>query len=68
VKVIVNGDETLIDDDASVSDVIKLLGLNSGRVAVEINRRILKRSDWNSTQLAEGDKVEIVHFVGGGDF
>ena len=65
--ILVNGNHTDIADDSGISDLIKLLGLDSQRVAVELNRRIVRRADWDSTTISEGDKVEIVHFVGGGE-
>jgi len=49
-----------------ISDLIKTLGLNPGRLAVELNRRIVRRANWDSTSISEGDRVEVVHFVGGG--
>jgi thiamine biosynthesis protein ThiS len=67
VTVIVNGQQTQIAEGASVSELIQALGLKEERLAVEVNRRIVRRSDWASTELAEGDKVEVVHFVGGGN-
>ena len=65
--ILVNGNHTDIADDSGISDLIKLLGLDAQRVAVELNRRIVRRADWDSTTISEGDKVEIVHFVGGGE-
>lgn len=50
----------------AVADLIGFLGLKPERLAIEVNHRIIRRSEWSSTALAEGDKVEIVHFVGGG--
>jgi thiamine biosynthesis protein ThiS len=66
LKVLVNGEEREVMEGATVADLIAALGLKAERVAVEMNRRIVRRFEWNSTKLAEGDKVEIVHFVGGG--
>jgi sulfur carrier protein len=64
---IVNGNETHVDEIViAVSDLIKSLGLNPQRLAVELNRRIIRRAEWDSTRISEGDTVEIVHFVGGG--
>jgi thiamine biosynthesis protein ThiS len=65
--VVVNGKETQVSDDAAVVEVITALGLKPERVAVEVNHKIVKRADWTSTVLVEGDRVEIVHFVGGGE-
>ena len=67
MTVVVNGDEREVAASAVVADLVAHLDLKPERVAVELNRRILKRQQWGSTLLSEGDKVEIVHFVGGGE-
>jgi sulfur carrier protein len=51
---------------AHLQDLIAELGLKSDRVAVEHNGNIVPRAEWVGTTLAEGDRLEIVHFVGGG--
>ncbi len=61
-----NGEQTELTEGRSVFDLIDALGLKPERLAVEVNGRIIRRADWTSTTLAEGDKVEVVHFVGGG--
>ena len=66
MNVLVNGEHKEVAEDAAVSDLIAALGLNPERLAVELNHRIIRRADWPSTTIHEGDKVEIVHFVGGG--
>jgi sulfur carrier protein len=66
LNIIVNGDDKNIADGVFISDLISELGLKAERLAVEVNRRIVRRAEWPSTTLKEGDKVEIVHFVGGG--
>jgi thiamine biosynthesis protein ThiS len=45
---------------------LRELGLKADRVAVELNREIAARGSWDSTQLKDGDRLEIVQFVGGG--
>jgi thiamine biosynthesis protein ThiS len=65
--IIVNGETREVEDRVTVSDLITSLGLKPERLAVEINRSIIRRSQWSDTFLAEGDKVEIVNFVGGGE-
>jgi sulfur carrier protein len=64
--VFVNGSETEVPDGLAVAGLIETLRLRPERLAVELNRKIIRRSEWDSTRLSEGDKVEIVHFVGGG--
>jgi thiamine biosynthesis protein ThiS len=46
--------------------IIEKLGMKGDRVAVELNRQIVPRGAWETTLLKEGDRLEIVHFVGGG--
>ena len=64
--IIVNGNETDLPGGSCVTDLIAKLGLSPERLAVEINRKVIRRAGWDSTTLSEGDRVEIVHFVGGG--
>ena len=66
MTVLVNGDEVPVTEGATVADLISNLDLKPERLAVEVNRKILRRSDWAATCLTTGDRVEIVHFVGGG--
>ncbi len=66
MKIVVNGEEREIEDGATVSRLVSLLDLKSDRLAIELNVRILRKGDWDSTELAEADRVEIVSFVGGG--
>jgi sulfur carrier protein len=51
---------------ANLQDLIAELGLKGDRVAIEHNGNIVSRAEWGDTRLAEGDRLEIVHFVGGG--
>ena len=51
---------------STLAQLIERLGMKQDRVAVELNRNIVPRGQWADTNLAEGDQLEIVHFVGGG--
>jgi sulfur carrier protein len=62
----VNGESRPAKPGATVIDLLRELGLDSGRVAVERNLEILPRPQWAETQVQPGDRYEIVHFVGGG--
>jgi thiamine biosynthesis protein ThiS len=66
VYVTVNSEARDVADGTGVADLIAALGLTPDRVAVEINGRILRRKAWPDTALRDGDRIEIVHFVGGG--
>jgi sulfur carrier protein len=64
--VTINGEEKQIEEGLKVADLIPLLELKAERLAIELNRKIIRRAHWPVTPLAEGDKIEIVQFVGGG--
>jgi thiamine biosynthesis protein ThiS len=64
--VTVNGKDVAVPSGASVADFLMSKGFREKLVVVELNGRILDRGRFASTPLAAGDKVEIVHFVGGG--
>ena len=62
----VNGETRPAVAGATVVDLLRALGLDSGRVAIERNLEILPRQKWPDTQVQPGDRYEIVQFVGGG--
>jgi sulfur carrier protein len=66
VTITVNGESRAASAEATVTDLLRELGLNAGRVAIERNLEILPRPKWQETHLAAGDRYEIVQFVGGG--
>ena len=66
MKLTINGDERDFSAVSSISELVNQLGIKPDRVAVELNRELIPRDRWAATQLSDGDKLEIVHFVGGG--
>jgi len=66
MKVIINGDDHQLDGPITLSGLLEQLGMKADRVAVELNLDIVPRNRWVETQLADGDRLEIVNFVGGG--
>jgi len=65
-EIVVNGNARGIKQGSSVLELLGELGLEPERVAVELDREILKRELWAETRLTGGERLEIVHFVGGG--
>lgn len=61
-----NGEGKEIPDGLNLAQLVDKLGLPVQRVAVELNRTVVRRVDWSTTNLSENDRIEIVHFVGGG--
>ena len=66
ITISVNGENRAAKLGASVSDLLREMGLDGGRVAIERNLEILPRPQWAETLVAPGDRYEIVQFVGGG--
>jgi sulfur carrier protein len=62
----INGEQKSFADSLSLSQLVEQLGMKGDRVAVELNRQIVPRPQWIATALKDGDRLEIVHFVGGG--
>ena len=65
MKLIINGEPKDVAA-ATVADLVAHLDMKPDRVAVELNHEIVARDRWSSASLKDGDKLEIVHFVGGG--
>jgi len=71
MKVHINGEERALANPAppaqfTLASLVEALEMKSDRVAVELNREIIPRDRWPQTVLKDGDRLEIVHFVGGG--
>jgi thiamine biosynthesis protein ThiS len=66
VRLTVNGEQRQVQAARNISALVTLLGLDPRKVAIERNLAIVPRSCWADTTLADGDRIEIVHFVGGG--
>jgi thiamine biosynthesis protein ThiS len=66
ISIAVNGENRAAKQGATVVDLLRELGLDSGRVAIERNLEILPRPKWTETMVEAGDRYEIVQFVGGG--
>jgi thiamine biosynthesis protein ThiS len=62
----VNGETRAMEGAPSVAVLVAALGLDGRKVAVERNLEIVPRSAYDATQLEDGDRIEIVHFIGGG--
>lgn len=67
MQIQLNGEAlTLEPETGSVAQLVQSLGLAGQRIAVEVNEEIVPRSEHDSTRLGEGDRVEVVHAIGGG--
>jgi thiamine biosynthesis protein ThiS len=66
MEIVVNGEPAIVPEHSTVAALLVRIGLDPARVAVELDRRIVRKTEWESTVLAPGAQVEIVQFVGGG--
>jgi thiamine biosynthesis protein ThiS len=66
MKLEINGEVKAVPVCATVRELLESLGIKPDGVAVEVNRRIVKRQDWSQAAVKEFDLIEIVRFVGGG--
>jgi sulfur carrier protein len=66
LQLTVNGERRGFEGVADLADLVAALGLDARKVAVERNLEIVPRSAYPATALLDGDRIEIVHFIGGG--
>ena len=67
MRIQVNGEPREVEKNASLSQLVNELSLRPEQVAIELNHKVVRRVQWENTLLQPEDKVEIVHFVGGGE-
>ena len=66
VRILVNGDAYEVPVGSNITGLLALLKIAPDRVAVELNKSIVRKRDWGTTPLTGGSQVEVVEFVGGG--
>jgi len=67
LRVYVNGEPREINQPLTLAELVAELDLPPARIALELNRAVVRRNDWSATTLDDEDRIEIVHFVGGGE-
>ena len=66
IQVVVNGKPRDVPEGANITELLRVLEIDPSRVAVELNREIVRKPDWESAEVRDGAQVEVVWFVGGG--
>ncbi|MGA3188872.1 MAG: sulfur carrier protein ThiS [Bryobacteraceae bacterium] len=66
IGIVLNGDPRRIPEGLNVATLLKFLEIDAARVAVELNREIIRKPSWESTEVRDGAQLEVVWFVGGG--
>ncbi|MBP6005199.1 MAG: sulfur carrier protein ThiS [Pyrinomonadaceae bacterium] len=66
INITLNGETREVPAEVDLDHLLELFSLPKQRVAIELNHAVVRRTDWPTTEVRDGDKLEVVHFVGGG--
>ena len=66
ISVTINGEKRAVPTEVNLDKLLELFSLPKQRVAIELNNTVVRRADWPETIIRDDDRVEVVHFVGGG--
>ncbi len=66
IQLVINGESREVPSGQSVATLLEWLNVSSDRVAVELNKEIVRKRDWSNAAITGGSQIEIVEFVGGG--
>jgi thiamine biosynthesis protein ThiS len=66
MRILLNGETKDVPEGVNLEGLLKMFSLPRERVAVEQNRQVVRRTEWSSTPVNEEDRIEVIHFVGGG--
>jgi thiamine biosynthesis protein ThiS len=66
MEVTINGEKRELGDNLTITEMLDNLALPAERIAVELNRQVIRKKDWQNIKLNDADRIEIIHFVGGG--
>jgi len=66
ISIVLNGEPAAVPPGLTVAGLLAHLRVDAARVAVELNREIVRKTEWDSTPVSDGATVEVVQFVGGG--
>lgn len=66
MEILINGEKKNLPQELNLTELLAHFELPSERVAVELNQEVVRKKDWETIKIADGDKLEVIHFVGGG--
>lgn len=66
MRVFINGETREIESELKLNELLKHFSLPDERIAIELNKEVVRKKDWENIEIKDSDKIEIVHFVGGG--
>ncbi len=65
-QIILNGETKEVEAKISLLNLLSQMNLSADKIAVEINKNVVRKKDWAEIFINKADKIEIIHFVGGG--
>lgn len=66
MKVSINGETREIPNEVNLFELLRHFSLPQERIAVELNEEVVRKKDWENIKISDSDKIEVIHFVGGG--
>ncbi len=66
INILLNGEPREVAKEIRLDQLLDFFSLPKQRIAIELNSNVIRRSEWPQTRVAGGDRIEVVHFVGGG--
>jgi len=66
MKIYINGETKEILAETNLTELLKYLALPQERIAIELNKKVVRKKDWENIKVGDADKIEVIHFVGGG--
>ena len=66
MKIIINGKTKEIPNEVNIIELLESFSLPKERVAIELNKQVVRKKDWENIKITDDDRIEVIHFVGGG--
>ena len=66
ITIQINGETKEVPAEINLGKLLEVLSLPNERIAIELNREVVRKKDWKNVQIKDADKIEVIHFVGGG--
>ncbi len=66
MKIIINGITKEIPNEVNIIELLESFSLPKERIAIELNKQVVRKKDWENIKITDADQIEVIHFVGGG--
>lgn len=66
MQILINGETRELESELNMRELLEKLELPTERIAIELNKEVVRKKNWEAIKISDADKIEIIHFVGGG--